>query len=62
MRPSRWSRRTRPLTLQLSLLLPAPRVLALAPEERAAVIAVLARLLLEAARPTPAPEGADEAS
>jgi hypothetical protein len=48
------------LTAQLSLLLPAaPSVAALTPEERADVIALLARLLLEAARPTP--ESADDA-
>jgi len=34
---------------ELSLLVPAPRVVMLAPEERAGVIAALARLLLEAA-------------
>jgi hypothetical protein len=48
--------------MQLSLLPPAPRVVMLAPEERAGVIAALARLLLEAARPPHAPEGADDAS
>ena len=60
MKPTRGSRRARPLTMQLSLLPPAPRIQALAPEERADVIVALARLLLEAARL--APEGADEAS
>lgn len=60
MRPRRLSRQPRPLTAQLSLLLPAaPSVAALTPEERADVIALLARLLLEAARPTP--ESADDA-
>jgi hypothetical protein len=48
--------------MQLSLLLPTPRVVTLAPEERAGVIAALARLLLEAARPTHDPEGVDDAS
>jgi len=62
MRASRVLRRTPPLSMQLSLLLPAPRVTALAPEARAGVVAALARLLLEAAGSTPAPEGADEAS
>jgi hypothetical protein len=60
MRPRPLSRQTRPLPIQLSLLLPAPRLATLAPEVRAGVIAVLARLLLEAARP--APEGVDDAS
>ena len=58
MRPRRWSRQTRPRTAQLSLLLSAPSVAALAPEERADVIALLARVLLEAAR---TPESADDA-
>jgi hypothetical protein len=62
MRPRRLSRRNRPPTMQLSLLLPAPRVVMLGPEERAGVIAALARLLLEAARPAHTLEGADEAS
>jgi hypothetical protein len=53
---------SRPPTMQLSLLLPAPRVVMLVPEERAGVIAALARLLLEAARPTHMLEGADDAS
>jgi hypothetical protein len=48
--------------MQLSLLPPAPRVVRLAPEERASVIAALARLLLEAARPAHTLEGADDAS
>jgi hypothetical protein len=59
MRPRRWFRQPRPLTAQLTLLLPAPSVAALGPGERADVIALLARLLLEAARPTP--ESADDA-
>ena len=59
MRPRRLSRQIPPLTMQLSLLLPAPSVAALTPEERADVIALLARLLLDAARPTP--ESADDA-
>jgi hypothetical protein len=59
MKPTRGSHRTRLLTMQLSLLLPAPCITALAPEERAVVVA-LARLLLEAARPVPG--GDDEAS
>ena len=59
MRPRRLSRPDRYRTMQLSLLLSAPSVAALAPEERADVIALLARLLLEAARPTP--ESADDA-
>jgi hypothetical protein len=54
--------RIQPLMMQLSLLLPAPRVVTLASEERANVIAVLARLLLEAARSTPVPEDADDVS
>lgn len=62
MRPSRGSRRMSPLTMQLSLLLPAPRAVALAPEERANVVAVLARLLLQAAQPTPPAETAHDAS
>jgi hypothetical protein len=62
MRPSRCSRRMCPLTMQLSLLLPAPRVVALAPEERASVIAVLARLLLEVTQATPTAEDANDAS
>jgi hypothetical protein len=60
MKPTRGSRRTRPLTMQLSLLLPAPCITALAPEERADVVVALAHLLLEAARPVP--RGDDEAS
>jgi len=48
--------------MQLSLLLPAPRVTALAPEERAGVVAALARLLLEAAGAPPAREGVHDAS
>jgi hypothetical protein len=62
MRPRQWSRRPRPLGMQLSLLLPAPRVTALAPEERAGVVAALARLLLEAAGSPPALEGAHDGS
>ncbi len=62
MRLRRLSRRSHPLTMQLSLLRPTSRVVALAPEERAGVIAALARLLLEAARPAHAPEGVDDAS
>jgi len=62
MRSRRVSRRSHPLTMQLSLLLPTPRAVALTPEERAGVIAALARLLLEAARPAHAPEGVDDAS
>jgi hypothetical protein len=62
MRPRRLSRRSRPPTMQLSLLRPAPCVVRLAPEERAGVIAALARLLLEAARPAHLREGADDAS
>jgi hypothetical protein len=54
-------RRSHPLTTQLSLLRPTPREVALAEAERAGVIAVLARLLLEAAR-SRAAEGADDAS
>jgi hypothetical protein len=62
MRPRQVSRRTPPVSMQLSLLLPAPRVTALAPEARAGVVAALARLLLEAAGSTPASEGGDEDS
>lgn len=62
MRPRRLSRRDRPSMMQLSLLLPAARVVMLAPEERAGVIAALARLLLEAARPADLREDADDAS
>jgi len=47
---------------QLPLLLPRARVAMLAPQERAGVIAALARLLLEAARPAHTLEGADDAS
>jgi hypothetical protein len=61
MRPTRVSPESRPLTRQLWLTLAAPRVGALPAEERARVLGLLARLLLEAARPAPAPEGADEA-
>ena len=62
MRLRRLCRRSHPLTMQLSLLRPTPRVVALAPEERAVVIAALARLLLEpqVARPAHAPEGIDD--
>lgn len=62
MRPRRLSRRSRPPTMQLRLLPPAPRVVGLAPEERAGVIAALARLLLQAVRPARKLEGADDAS
>lgn len=62
MKPRRVCRRRHPLTMQLSLLRPTPRVAALVQEERAAVIAALARLLLAAARPAHAPEGVDDAS
>jgi hypothetical protein len=48
--------------MQLSLFLPVPRVVMLAQEERAGVIAALARLLLKAARPAHTLEGADDAS
>ena len=48
--------------MQLPLLLPTARVVMLAPEERAGVIAALARLLLEAARPVGTREAADDAS
>jgi hypothetical protein len=48
--------------MQLLLLPPAPRVVELAPEERAGVIAALARLLLQAVRPARKLEGADDAS
>jgi hypothetical protein len=48
--------------MQLPLLPPAPRVVGLAPEERAGVIAALARLLLQAVRPACKLEGADDAS
>jgi hypothetical protein len=48
--------------MQLSLFRPMPRVVDLAEHERASIIAALARLLLEAARPGPAAEGAHDAS
>jgi hypothetical protein len=48
--------------MQLSLHLLAPRMVRLAPAERAGVIAALARLLLEAARPAAILGGADDAS
>ena len=62
MRPRQESRPSCPPTMQPSLLPPVSRVVRLAPEERAGVIAALARLLLEAARPVHVLEGADDPS
>jgi hypothetical protein len=62
MKPRPSSARRRPPTRQLLLPLPASRVGALDARYRAGVIATLARLLLEAARPAELREGGDDAS
>ena len=51
MKPSRSSPHRRPPLAQLSLPLAASRIAALDPTDRAGVVAMLARLLFEAARP-----------
>jgi hypothetical protein len=48
------------LRSQLSLLLRPTPISALNAKDRAGVIAILAQLLLEAARPWPHPEGDDD--
>ena len=62
MKPSRSSPHRRPPTAQLSLPWQASRITALDTPDRAGVIALLARLLAEAARPARAQENADDAS
>ncbi len=62
MKPSRSSRRRRPPTGQLTLPLEAPRIVALDTTARAGLVGLVARLLVEAARPAREPEGAHEAS
>jgi hypothetical protein len=62
MKASRSSRHRRPPTAQLSLPLQASRIATLDTSERAGVIALLARLLVEAARPAREPEGSHDAS
>lgn len=60
MKPRRSSVRRRPSTSQMLLTLEAARISALGADERAGVIAVLARLLLEAARLPRDREGPDD--
>lgn len=62
MKPSRSSPHRRPPTAQLALPWPAPQIAALGSTDRAGVIALLARLLFEAARPAHEREGAHDAS
>ena len=62
MKPSRSSPHRRPPTAQLSLPLQASRIATLVPSERAGVVALLARLLVEAARPAREPEGTHDAA
>jgi hypothetical protein len=59
MKPTRSSSRTPPLLPQLSLPLRPTPITALSAKDRAGVVAVLARLLLEAARPWPDSEDDD---
>jgi hypothetical protein len=62
MKPSRSSPHRRPPIVQLSLPLQASRITALDTLDRAGVIALLARLLVEAAQPAHAQEDAHDAS
>lgn len=62
MKPSRSSPHRRPPPAQLSLPLQASRIAALDTPARAGVVALLARLLIEAARPAREPEDTDDAS
>ena len=62
MKPSRSSRHRRPPTAQLSLPLQVSPITALNTPDRISVIALLARLLVEAVRPACAQEDADDAS
>ena len=62
MKPSRSSLHRRPPIVQLSLPLQASRITAVDTPDRAGVIALLARLLVEAARPAREPEDAHDAS
>lgn len=62
MKPIRVSPHRRVPTAQLSLPWPASRITALDTVDRAGVIALLARLLLEAARPAREPGDAHDAS
>jgi hypothetical protein len=62
MKPSRSSPHRRPPIVQLSLPLQASRITALDTLDRAGVIALLARLLVEAARAAHAQEDAHDAS
>ena len=61
MKPSRSSPHRRPPIVQLSLPLQASRITALDTPDRAGVIALLARLLVEAARPARAQDDAHDA-
>lgn len=60
MKPTRSVTHPLPLRSQLSLLLRPTPISALNAKDRAGVIAILAQLLLEAARPWPHPEGDDD--
>jgi hypothetical protein len=62
MKPSRPSPHRRPSTVQLSLPWPTARIAGLDTAGRAGVIALLARLLIEATPPAPVPEDAHDAS
>jgi hypothetical protein len=59
MRPRRVSSRPSSTTTQMPLPLHATRILALTSTSRTGVVAALARLLLEAARPAPDERGDD---
>jgi hypothetical protein len=62
MKPSRSSSHRRPPLAQLSLPLQASRIAALNPTDHAGVVAMLARLLFEAAHPAREQEAAHDAS
>lgn len=62
MKPSRSSRRRHQSTTQLSLPVHAPRILSLDAIGRVGVVAILARLLFEAARSAREREDTDDAS
>jgi hypothetical protein len=62
MKPSRSSPHRRPPIVQLSLPLQASRIMALDIPDRAGVIALLARLLIEAVRPAREEEATHDAS
>jgi hypothetical protein len=61
MKPTRRSPRQRPPTAQLVLPFQPPRIAALDPADHAGVVALVARLLFEAARPAQQADRAHDA-